>query len=217
MDRYPKFFEKTFLIEGYFQDNSRDKGNYYKGKLYGTICGITARDHFRDFTIALQLFDMKKFGLLKDYCMKFYAKKGYWNPLYNEIDDSSLAFKIWDFGVNAHPKTAVKILQRVLVRYYGFNIEDDGVFGPVTLKCVNEAFYEAPANIEPKVKRVEGESIIYAYYVHKVETYYRSLDRFIDFGTGWLRRLVEVFNGVPDKIRGMVARAKGYEKPKRNF
>lgn len=210
MDRYPVFFEKTFLSEGYFQDSSQDKGNYYEGKLYGTICGITARNHFREFSVALDIYRTKKLELLKDYCMRFYAKKGYWNPLYEDIDDSSLAFKIWDFGVNAGVERAVKILQKVLITHYSYNIENDGVLGPTTLRCINEA-YEKPENVNLKIKMVDGESNLYAYYVHYIEQHYRLLNKFWLFGKGWLRRLWDVFNQPPNKTKGLIFKPKNIE------
>ena len=212
MNRYPAFFEKTFLSEGYFQNNSKDKGNYFKGKLYGTICGITARDYYYHFSLAYELFRLEKYELLKDYCMKFYAKAGYWSSLYNEIDDSSLAFKLWDLGVNKGVVTAVKLLQKVLIQNYGYNLEMDGVFGQTTLRCTNEATYQSPVKINAKVGKVARESILYAYYAFESEKRYRSLSTFWEFGKGWLLRLWYVFNGVPDKIEIETPEPKDYER-----
>lgn len=196
-DRYPAFFEELFSNEGAFQNDPNDRGNYHNEELYGTIYGVTARDHFPTFMTLYLLYNKKEYSAAKEHAMEFYRRKGYWNDLYNEIIDSSLAFKLFDFGVNAGPERAVKFLQEILYTYWWIYIEADGVFGRLTLNAVNQAFGEQPKRDE-KVELIAGESLIYSYYVWRLEKYYRSLKTFWRFGKGWLNRLKKVFNKVQD-------------------
>lgn len=176
MDRYTKFFERTFVAEGGFQNNPNDKGNYYNGKLYGTIYGITARDYFDAYSTIKILYDKSLFIRAKEYAMEFYRNKGYWNYLYEKIKDEAVAFKLFDFGVNAGPKRAVKLLQAVLVGL-GHNLEIDGEFGVITLGVVNK----------------EVPDVLYQAYIERLEKYYKSLKGFKIFGIGWLKRLFKRF------------------------
>jgi len=178
MDRYEKFFEETFVNEGSFQMNPKDKGNWHNEELYGTIYGITARDHFSSFMTTYLLYNK---GLLKEakgYAREFYYSQGYWNPLYDKIESEALAFKLFDFGVNAGVKKAVQLLQEVLMSFR-VNLEPDGVFGSITLEAVNKV----PA---------EG---LYNAYIARLEKYYKSLKMFSVFGKGWLSRLMRKFSG----------------------
>lgn len=198
-NRYPVFFEEVFLNEGFFQDNPKDKGNYYNGKLYGTICGVTARDHFDEYLKLKKLFDLEKYELLKDSAMKFYAKKEYWIPQLNEISDSSLAFKIFDLRVNLGKKTAVKLLQKTLIKHFNSDIKPNGRLDSKTLQEANTAFLR-PSNGKYAVEPVKRESVLYACYIHEVKRYYKSLNSFWKFGKGWMRRLAKILNKTPDKI-----------------
>ena len=197
--RYPVFFEETFLHEGYFQDLPEDKGNWYDGKLYGTICGITARDHIKEFMVAKQLYNLGKRELLKEYAMKFYEKKGYWDDRFDEIIDSSLAYKLFDLGVNMGSRTSIKILQKTLNKHYGIDITPTGDLDLRTLVEANTAYYR-PHLGKYDVPTVEGESILYACYVFEAKKYYTSLKGFGKFGRNWLRRLAKIMNNSPDKI-----------------
>ena len=197
MNRYPVFFEETFLNEGYFQKLPKDKGNWYKGKLYGTICGITARDHFKEFKIAYELYDMKCFESLKTYAMNFYKKKGYWKDGFNDIADSSLAFKLFDLGVNMGQMTAIKLLQKTLIKHYDIDIMPTGILTQETIQEANRAFL-SPSNGKYSINYVEGESVLYACYIHEANKYYKSLKGFGRFGRTWLRRLFTTNNDAPN-------------------
>lgn len=61
-----------------------------------------------------------------------YYKKQYWDV--NNCDDISsqtLAEEIFDFGVNVGPKTAAKIIQRLV------DVKDDGIIGEMSLYAIN--------------------------------------------------------------------------------
>lgn len=196
--RLVPFIKRTFGEEGSFQKHPKDKGNYYKGKLYGTIWGITARDHFGVFW---QCYELWNKGFVLESRMKaeeFYRKSKYWDEDYDLIADSSLAFRIWDFGINAGVVTAVKILQKTLNKYYKTELKPDGVFGQLTLRTVN--YYSNPEiNFLLKPDEfIKDENEAYTLYVRELEKYYRSLSNFFDFGNGWINRVKRIFNGCPD-------------------
>jgi lysozyme family protein len=77
---------------------------------------------------------------------------------------------VFDFGVNAGPKTSVKLLQRSL------GAMDDGAIGPVTLKLANSA------NPVTLISTLEMIRI----------NYYRGLADFAVFGNGWTNRSHQV-------------------------
>lgn len=58
-------------------------------------------------------------------------RKDYWRPVYDEMTDADAACKIFDMAVNMGHRQAHKLLQR------GVGVDDDGVFGPVTLAAAN--------------------------------------------------------------------------------
>ena len=213
-DRYELFFDEVFLNEGLFQADPHDKGNYYKGQLLGTIAGVTARDHYKDFKILKELYDMQLFNAVKKHAMNFYKRKGYWKDGFNEISDSSLAFKLFDLGVNMGEKTSIKILQKVLNKHYGYDILPSGILTNETIQFANQA-YLLPPKSKIHCELIKGESVLYSLYIHETKKYYKSLKGFGKFGKGWLRRLAKILNAndkvyltiearPPEKIRGMV-------------
>ena len=196
--RLKPFILRTFGEEGSFQDNPKDKGNYYKGKLYGTIWGITARDHFGVFWLCLELWNAGLVAESRQRAECFYTESNYWNPLYDLIKDSSLAFKIWDFGINAGVVRSIQILQKTLNKNYAVNLAVDGIFGKYTLQMVNK--YSSPQVkliLDPS-EIIPGETEFYTLYIKALDKYYRSLQGFFTFGSGWISRLKRIFNGVPD-------------------
>lgn len=82
--------------------------------------GITQRDYphldIRNLTV--------------DQTVEIY-RKDYWRPIYDDMTNEDAACKIFDMAVNMGHKQAHKLLQRAV------GVEDDGVFGPVTLAAAN--------------------------------------------------------------------------------
>ncbi len=59
-------------------------------------------------------------------------RRHYWERMNLEgIEDLELALHVFDHGVNAGPKTAIRILQRIA------RVKVDGLIGPCTLRAVN--------------------------------------------------------------------------------
>jgi len=165
-DDFDNAFQILIINEGGYSNNPMDSG----GK---TIYGITQRDYPDAFAVCANLYKQKLFLLALDYARRFY-KKNFWNDLYKEIPDSSLAFKIFDLSVNRSVVTAVKILQQVLYYQFGKTIKIDGQFGQITLGAI---------------KSVESQEILYKKYIELSEISYRRLKKFWYFGRGWLNRL----------------------------
>jgi lysozyme family protein len=161
--RLEKFFKEMLKNEGGYSNDPHDSG----GK---TFWGITINNFPNAYKEIKHLHDEGQTDLARLTAMSFY-RRNFYNPLYDEIQDIRLAFRVFDFGVNTGVKSAVRILQRC-VNKFGFRIADDGIFGKETLRTVNEV----------------GDPLYRAYEI-AIEGYYKSLKTFWRFGRGWLNRL----------------------------
>lgn len=159
-------FNKLMENEGGFSNDKHDLGR-------ATIYGITSRDYPNDFNDIYYLFTHGQKNLALMRASSFY-KRNFWNPLYEEIPDSSLAFKLFDLSVNRGKKTAVKLLQQTLFFDFGQNLTVDGIFGLGTLGAI---------------KMVVNQDLLYQKFIERNEASYRKLTTFWRFGKGWLNRL----------------------------
>ena len=107
----------TLKNEGGYVDNPSDPGG-------PTNMGITQADmpgvNIKDLTVAQA---------------ETFYQKNFWNPLYDQIADQSVANKIFDMGVLCGIQEAVQYAQWSTSAR--LTIEADGVFGPETLAAVN--------------------------------------------------------------------------------
>jgi lysozyme family protein len=110
---------KTLKNEGGYVNDSVDPGG-------ATNFGIIQAD--------MPGVDMKT--ITQDQAVQYYAQH-YWKPLYSQIEDQTVADKLFDMGVLFGVGTAVKNLQQALTS--GFSIAVDGGFGAETLSAVNQA------------------------------------------------------------------------------
>jgi lysozyme family protein len=101
--------------------------------------------------------------------------KNYWNPLYTQIKDESLAIKLFDLGINLGVAKAVILLQKAIYNYE--TITMDGKFGNKTLSLVNKY-----SNLD-----------LYNAYIDEVKFYYNHIvaknPKNVKFLRGWLNRL----------------------------
>lgn len=165
LDDFDNSFTQLILNEGGYSNDALDSG----GK---TIYGITQRDYPKEFSRIYNFYiNDQKLRALNE--AKLFYKENFWNPLYMEIPDSSLSFKIFDLSVNRGKITAIKILQRAIYFDFGKTIKVDGKFGQITLGAI---------------KSIESE-LLYKSYIKWNENSYRSLSMFWYFGKGWLNRL----------------------------
>jgi lysozyme family protein len=181
--RFLKFFPELMASEGWISDDEFDKGGH-------TIVGITETHHPQAHSILVYMIENKyDKDLITSFIESFYYIN-YYNPLYDNVNDSSLVFKIFDFGVNAGIRTSVKILQRTHNQFQSDSkIKVDGVFGNNTLKAIN---------LDSVPKDECTETKFYHLYISNIEKYYRSLWNFFRFGKGWMNRLKRIFNGAPN-------------------
>jgi lysozyme family protein len=77
---------------------------------------------------------------------------------------------VFDMGVNAGPGRSIKLLQSAV------GVPADGGLGPISMKAVLAA---DPVEL---IDRFSAEK----------EAFYRSLDSFKTYGTGWLNRVAQV-------------------------
>jgi lysozyme family protein len=97
-------------------------------------------------------------------------KKKFWDAVRADELPVGLDYLMFDFGVNAGPGRAIKLLQSAV------GVTPDGGFGPLTLAAVQA--------IDP-VELIEKFS-------QAKEDFYRSLGTFATFGKGWLNRVADV-------------------------
>lgn len=70
-------------------------------------------------------------NLTKNQAIEIYHKD-YWNKMnLTGIHDEDLILHLFDMGVNAGIKTAIKMVQRIV------DVEADGIIGPETTKAIN--------------------------------------------------------------------------------
>lgn len=97
-----------------------------------------------------------------------YAEE-FWNPLRGDYLPHGVDLMVFDFGVNASPRTSAMALQRAL----GFTGPDlDGDVGPMTIGATSKF---------PAFALIAGLADLQ-------EAYYRSLPDFRRFGRDWLAR-----------------------------
>ena len=94
-------------------------------------------------------------------------KKMYWDKLQCDQLGFSVAFQLFDAGVNHGNSQAVKFLQRAL------SVVDDGVIGAKTIAATNS---------------LDDLQIVMLFNAERIE-FYSSLKTFSTFGKGWVRRV----------------------------
>ena len=130
MSDLSSLIDEIILNEGGYQNNAKDKGNFYQGKNLGTKYGITP-EFYKNATgeeptkeKIKNLTEEEARKLLKQE-LKYVAK----------INDPDLRNNVFDMVINSGPLTAAKILQKDL------GIEQDGVIGSKTAKAIEDAGY----------------------------------------------------------------------------
>lgn len=140
-----KALTKLFGVEGGFQKDPDDNGNWTGGKagvgrLVGTKYGICAAS-YPDEDIP---------NLTLDRAAAIY-ERDFWSPLrLSDVQNQTIATEIFDTAVNCGVGTAARIVQSAvnLTNYPEPDIAIDGKIGPATIGAVNghkspKAFYKA--------------------------------------------------------------------------
>lgn len=149
--------------EGGFSDDPHDKGGM-------TNFGIAFRTYaaFHDIDPASVTEAMMR-ALTREEAIEIY-RTNYWNAARCDALPAGIDLCVFDFGVNAGVRTAVRLLQAAV------GVTKDGSIGPITLAAVAAC---AP------------ETVI-RQFAEKRLAYYRSLADYDAFGRGWTMRTAAV-------------------------
>lgn len=172
MASFNTFIPTLSVNEGGYQDNPNDTGNYNsKDVLIGTNHGISAPTLEAYLGYVPTLFAMKYL----DYATaKTIFKTMFWDVMkVDNFTSQAVAETVADMGINANPRTAIKMLQKTLNNSFGNSLVVDGINGINTTTATNNA----------------NENELFVKYNQARESYYRSLSQFSIFGSSWLNRI----------------------------
>lgn len=158
---YPEAFAFTLSFEGGYNDDPRDPGGC-------TNLGITIhtlRAWRQPQTVTCE--DVKNLTMTE--AADIYALN-YWTPVWGTQLPVGINTQVWDFGVNAGPRRAIRYLQTLV----GSTV--DGIMGPNTLAATHAWLQRL------------GNTAANELYFNKRQDYYESLSTFAHFGKGWTRR-----------------------------
>jgi len=168
ISNWDQAFKQMLASEGGFTDDERDKGNSLPdGRKGSTMLGVTQFNWEAHVGHQVTHDQMRK---LSPADVEPLYKKKYWDVVRADELPSGIDYLVFDMGVNAGPGRSIKIMQTAL------GVPADGGFGPMTMAAVLAA--------DP-VKLIEDFS-------QAKEDFYRSLNDFSVYGTGWLNRVAEV-------------------------
>lgn len=129
------FFEKILAMEGGYQADPDDVGNYVCDKLIGTNRGISAialREYLgRCPTVA----DSK--GIDDSFAWYFYTWYFGKKSRYLEVEDQETAELLMNNHMGA-PARAAEAAQRAM-NHFGYGLEIDGIAGSKTIAAINDA------------------------------------------------------------------------------
>ena len=168
ISNWQQAFKQMLASEGGFTDDERDNGNKLPdGRKGSTMLGVTQFNWEQHVGHQVTHDQMRK---LTPADVEPLYKKKYWDVVRADELPSGIDYLVFDMGVNAGPGRSIKLLQAAV------GVPADGGFGPMTMAAVLAA--------DP-VKLIEDFS-------QAKEDFYRSLNDFSVYGTGWLNRVAEV-------------------------
>jgi len=129
-----QFFHKILSMEGGYQANASDAGNYACDQLCGTKFGIAASS-YQTYTKKCPTPEIMK-GLTEEFAIGFYQWYGeFWRI--DEIEDQEVHELVFNNFMGL-PVAAARSLQKALNRF-GYALEEDGNIGSKTLAALNDA------------------------------------------------------------------------------
>lgn len=149
--------------EGGFVNHPADPGGM-------TNLGITAQTYAEYTGRRLSTITEKEMRSLTPELVAPIYKRKYWDKCKCDQLPSGIDYAVFDYAVNSGPARAIKHLQQCLA------VKDDGLLGPITMKCVLEAVPEE----------------LLREYMQRREDFLRGLKTFKTFGKGWTSRVTEV-------------------------
>ena len=177
ISNWDQAFKQMLASEGGFTDDERDNGNKLPdGRKGSTMLGVTQYNWEQHVGNQVTHDDMRK---LTPADVEPLYKKKYWDVVRADELPSGIDYLVFDMGVNAGPGRAIKLMQSAL------GVTPDGGFGAITMAAV------LAANPVELIEKFSQEK----------EAFYRSLDTFTVYGTGWLNRVA----AVKQKASSMVA------------
>ena len=161
-------FKQMLASEGGFTDDERDNGNQLPdGRKGSTMLGVTQFNWERHLGHKVTHDHMRR---LTPADVEPLYKKKYWDVVRADELPSGIDYLVFDMGVNAGPGRSIKLLQAAV------GVTPDGGLGPITMSAVWAA--------DP-VRLIQDFS-------DAKEEFYRGLDDFPVYGTGWLNRVAAV-------------------------
>ena len=168
IENWDKSFNLVIKSEGGFSNDQRDSGNHLPdGREGSTMLGCTQYNWENYINKRVTQDDMKKL-LPSD--VKPYYKRDYWDAVAGDLLPSGIDYAAFDFAINAGPLASRKFIQSAL------GVNDDGIFGPATLKAIQNA------DAKDVLGRFTGAKI----------KFYQNLSNFDVYGKGWLKRCADV-------------------------
>ena len=162
MERFKKFLDYIFEVEGGFTDDENDRGGKTK---YGII-----EEEARQFGYTG---DMR--NLTKNFAKNIYLKKYYLGNKLDKILNDKVALSIFDWAVNSGRRGIKKA--QIVANKFGANLVIDGIIGNKTLEAINA--------IDPKMFLKEYHEMQRTFYKNLA-----AKDRTQeDFLKGWLNRV----------------------------
>jgi lysozyme family protein len=156
-DLFEKCISVVLKNEGNFQNDPNDLGNWVGDELRGTKYGIAAKYNPE--------LDIKNLTL--DQAKEIYYEK-YWLPMFLEgIENEESVLQIFDFGVNAGTRKAIRFAQQVSGAFV------DGIMGPASIQAIN--------NCELFIQKYKRARIDYYSSI--------ALGKRRKFLTGWINRI----------------------------
>ena len=161
-------FEQMLASEGLFTDDERDNGNKLPdGRKGSTMLGVTQFNWEQHVGHQFTHDDMRKLTAAD---VEPLYKKKYWDAVRADELPSGIDYAVFDMGVNAGPSRSIKLMQSAL------GVTPDGGFGAITMAAVQAA---DPVDL---IEKFSAEK----------EAFYRGLNDFPVYGTGWLNRVADV-------------------------
>ena len=160
-----------------YQVYPEDKGNYVDGKLIGTNLGISAPALKQYLGRTPTVKDMK--GLKLKTALDILENEYYKRPKIDKLP-ISIRKNVLDMAINAGPKRAIKILQRLV------GAKQDGAIGPKTLKKLRES----------KITNNDYVDARRDYYLRLIE----RKPIYKKFRNGWLNRVESFRDKKPVKV-----------------
>ena len=168
LSNWQQAFKQMLASEGGFTDDERDNGNKLPdGRKGSTMLGVTQYNW--EAHVGHQVTHDQMRQLTPADVEPLYKKK-YWDVVRADELPSGIDYMVFDMGVNAGPGRSIKLLQTAV------GVPADGGFGPMTMAAVQAA---DPAELIERFSQAK-------------EDFYRSLDSFSVYGTGWLNRVADV-------------------------